>query len=182
MVARDLRHRLAGGEAAVDLRALQMLTTRTLSTHNVEMNMGILIKRKGNCGSGNDRPKVIRYRQKSGCSSAAFSKNSVMLGPSPPAFRLGRVDKSLPLRPIESRKIARSRVPIECNPLPLSGSRKIPNSFVRNLRLVGPGRIRTFQPDRYERSTGDREKSENTRLATASDVGSRSVQTIRENS
>ncbi|MGB2595046.1 MAG: hypothetical protein WBC87_09020 [Pseudolabrys sp.] len=65
MVARDLRHRLAGGEAAVDLRTLQMLTTRTLSTHNVEINMGILIKRKGNCGSGNDHPKVIRYRQKS---------------------------------------------------------------------------------------------------------------------
>jgi hypothetical protein len=42
-----------------------MLTTRTRSTHNVEINTGILIKRKGNCGSGNDRPKVIRYRQKS---------------------------------------------------------------------------------------------------------------------
>ena len=42
-----------------------MLTARTLSTHNIEINMGILIKRKGNCGPGNDRPKVIRYRQKS---------------------------------------------------------------------------------------------------------------------
>jgi hypothetical protein len=42
-----------------------MLATRTLSTHNVEINTRILIKRKGNCGSGNDRPKVIRYRQKS---------------------------------------------------------------------------------------------------------------------
>ena len=65
IVARDLRHRLAGGKPTVDLRTLEMLTARTLSTHNVEINMGILIKRKGNCGPGNDRPKVIRYRQKS---------------------------------------------------------------------------------------------------------------------
>ena len=64
MVARDLRHRLAGGEAAVDLRALQMLTTRTLSTHNVEINMGILIKRKGNCGSGMTVPRLISLSTK----------------------------------------------------------------------------------------------------------------------
>ena len=33
MVARDLCHRLAGGEAAVDLRALEMLACATISTH-----------------------------------------------------------------------------------------------------------------------------------------------------
>ncbi|MGA9499711.1 MAG: hypothetical protein WBV52_05715, partial [Pseudolabrys sp.] len=33
MVARDLRHRLAGGEAAVDFRALEMLACATISTH-----------------------------------------------------------------------------------------------------------------------------------------------------
>jgi hypothetical protein len=31
MVARNLRHRLAGGEAAVDLRALEMLACFTVS-------------------------------------------------------------------------------------------------------------------------------------------------------
>ena len=63
--ARDLRHRLAAGKPTVDLRALEMLTTRTLSTHNIEINMGILIKRKVNCGSGNDHPKGFCDRQKS---------------------------------------------------------------------------------------------------------------------
>lgn len=38
IVARDLRHRLAGGEAAVDLGTLEMLTTRTRSGHNIEKN------------------------------------------------------------------------------------------------------------------------------------------------
>jgi hypothetical protein len=33
MIARDLCHRLAGGEAAVDLRALEMLACATISTH-----------------------------------------------------------------------------------------------------------------------------------------------------
>ena len=33
MVARDLRHRLAAGEAAVDFRALEMLACVTISTH-----------------------------------------------------------------------------------------------------------------------------------------------------
>ena len=33
IVARDLRHRLAGGEAAVDFRALEMLTCAAWSSH-----------------------------------------------------------------------------------------------------------------------------------------------------
>ena len=33
MVARDLRHRLAGGKPTVDFRALEMLTCATISTH-----------------------------------------------------------------------------------------------------------------------------------------------------
>ena len=46
IVARDLRHRLAGGKAAVDLRTLEMLTSRTLSTHNIYKTWRLLSKRK----------------------------------------------------------------------------------------------------------------------------------------
>src|SRR5262245_54437143 len=52
IVARDLRHWLARREAAVDLRALEMLATRTRSTHNVGKNMGVLSNCKEKCRSG----------------------------------------------------------------------------------------------------------------------------------
>ncbi|MGC2114655.1 MAG: hypothetical protein WA656_09050, partial [Pseudolabrys sp.] len=57
VVARDLRRRLAGSEAAVYFGALEMLTTRTRSSHNIYKNMRLLSKRKEICGSGNDRPQ-----------------------------------------------------------------------------------------------------------------------------
>ena len=46
MVARDLRHRLAGGKPAVDFRALEMLTSAAWSSHNIYKNMRLLSKRK----------------------------------------------------------------------------------------------------------------------------------------
>jgi hypothetical protein len=40
VVARDLRHRLTGGEAAVDLRMLEMLTCAARSRHTRDNSTG----------------------------------------------------------------------------------------------------------------------------------------------
>ena len=65
--------------------------------------MGILIKRKGNCGSGNDRPKVIRYRQKSWC--GLFEKFRYV-GPLAPRISIGP-RRQIP--PVKTDRIEKNR-------------------------------------------------------------------------
>jgi hypothetical protein len=77
MVTRNLRRRLAGGEASVDFRTLEMLACNARSTHNFAVKHS-LINKDLIMFQEKFRPKVIRYRK---ISLLSDHRSRISIGP-----------------------------------------------------------------------------------------------------